>query len=175
MPRDAVQREAGVTLIELLLAIAILGLIMAPITAAFIVYLKTSNNASAQLTESNGANLTTVYFAPDARSAVGFSQAATDCSGVAGEVVRIDQGGGTSISYANRNNELFRVRCSGSLSGPNPTHALVTGLDAAHPPTYSTTCVPTPCDGTMSNWSTITLTYRAQSGYDLQLQATRRT
>ena len=58
--------EAGVTLIELLISIAILGLIMAPLTAAFIVYLKTNDKASAQLTESNGASLSSVYFAPDA-------------------------------------------------------------------------------------------------------------
>jgi prepilin-type N-terminal cleavage/methylation domain-containing protein len=64
-PRD----DAGVTLIELMIAIVILGLIMVPLTGAIITGLRTTTESQKRLSESRSPLFTSAYFADDAQSA----------------------------------------------------------------------------------------------------------
>lgn len=79
--------EAGVTLVELLTVIAILGIIVVPLTNATIVGLRTSDKTAKVLVASADRQMLTNYLAPDALSATSSDPAATACVGPAGSRV----------------------------------------------------------------------------------------
>src|SRR4051812_28042629 len=60
--------EAGATLIELLVAIALLGVITVPLANIAVVYLRSSDATVARLAESSDAQLTNAYFGRDVAS-----------------------------------------------------------------------------------------------------------
>ena len=60
--------DAGFTLVELLVAMVILGIIMAPLTAAVLGYLKNADATTARMTESHAAQIATSYFAQDVQA-----------------------------------------------------------------------------------------------------------
>jgi prepilin-type N-terminal cleavage/methylation domain-containing protein len=60
--------DRGVTLIELLVVIAILGVIVAPLTAAFIMFLRNTNQAQDRLEVSHDAQIAGAYFSQDVAS-----------------------------------------------------------------------------------------------------------
>jgi Tfp pilus assembly protein FimT len=60
--------EAGVTLIELMLAVMLLGIIIVPLTSAMITGLITTGEARARLSESRSPLFTSAFFADDAQS-----------------------------------------------------------------------------------------------------------
>lgn len=61
--------EAGFTLVELLLAVAILGIVIVPLTGAIIVGLRTMDQTSHRYAASNDAQVLTRYLPPDVQSA----------------------------------------------------------------------------------------------------------
>jgi prepilin-type N-terminal cleavage/methylation domain-containing protein len=96
--------EAGVTLMELLISIAILGLIAAPITASIIVGLKTTDKAQATLSDGTSADLLNVYLAPDVQNTdptdrLNIPSENTDNCGVSNAIV-FNHLGGSKVSYA---------------------------------------------------------------------------
>jgi prepilin-type N-terminal cleavage/methylation domain-containing protein len=96
--------EAGVTLMELLISIAILGLIAGPITASIIVGLKTTDKAQATLSDGTSADLLNVYLAPDVQNTdptdrLNLPSENTDNCGVSNAIV-FNHIGGSKVSYA---------------------------------------------------------------------------
>lgn len=63
------ERDRGVTLIELLIAIAILGVIIGPLAAAVIVYLRNTKATTDRMAESHDAQIASAYFVHDIQSA----------------------------------------------------------------------------------------------------------
>lgn len=63
------RRDDGMTLIELLIVIALIAVIVAPLTAIVIVSVRTTDQAADTLSESFDAQLTTAYFSQDVQSA----------------------------------------------------------------------------------------------------------
>lgn len=62
------RNEAGVTLIELMLAVMLLGIIIVPLTGGMITGLITTGEARARLSESRSPLFSSAYFADDAQS-----------------------------------------------------------------------------------------------------------
>jgi len=56
--------DRGLTLIELLITITILGLIAAPLSAAMIVYFQHTDDTTSRLSLSHDAQIASSYFAP---------------------------------------------------------------------------------------------------------------
>jgi prepilin-type N-terminal cleavage/methylation domain-containing protein len=64
-----VRSEAGFTLVEMLMAVAVLGIIGLPLTNAMVVGLRTSDRTAKVLVTSADRQMLTTYLAPDALSA----------------------------------------------------------------------------------------------------------
>jgi prepilin-type N-terminal cleavage/methylation domain-containing protein len=60
--------DAGVTLVELLVAIVMLGIIAAPLGSALISFFRNSNATSDRLAESHDAQISSAYFGQDVQS-----------------------------------------------------------------------------------------------------------
>jgi prepilin-type N-terminal cleavage/methylation domain-containing protein len=60
--------EAGMTLIELMIAIALLGVIIVPVTSVFLLGLLESDSTRERITDSNGAQLTSAFILGDIQS-----------------------------------------------------------------------------------------------------------
>ena len=76
-PRD----DSGVTLVEVLVATMIGGLISGVIAAAFAVGVRTTDTSNQRLAGSQGAQITTAFFPRDVQSSLTISLGATPCSG----------------------------------------------------------------------------------------------
>lgn len=61
--------DRGLTLPEMLIAITILGIIIGPLTAAFIVYVRNADSTIARMSESHDVQIASAYFAEDVQSA----------------------------------------------------------------------------------------------------------
>src|SRR5690242_5451403 len=73
--------ERGFTLVELLVAIAILGVVAAVIGQAFVVSAETTNATAQRFSESHDAQVASAYLANDVQSTIGLTP--TSCGGVA--------------------------------------------------------------------------------------------
>lgn len=62
------RRDDGLTLAEVLIVIAVLGIIIGPLTGALIVYLRNTDDISRRLTESHDAQISAAYFTQDVQS-----------------------------------------------------------------------------------------------------------
>src|SRR5215203_1531587 len=62
------RREAGFTLIELMIGIVILGIIIVPLTAAMITGLINTGEANTRLSESRSSLFTSAFYADDVQS-----------------------------------------------------------------------------------------------------------
>lgn len=76
------ERERGFTLIELLLSVTVLGIIMAAVVSALIVYLRTGADASRRDDHSGGAAIAASYLQRDLASADTSVVGGTSCSGM---------------------------------------------------------------------------------------------
>jgi prepilin-type N-terminal cleavage/methylation domain-containing protein len=105
--------DAGFTLIELIIAIVILGIIIVPLTGAIIDGLTTTTNAQSRLSESRSPMFTSVWFADDAQSADSYSipPSGPSC------------GGGTNVvSFTwTENSTLYRASYSIAVAGAKKT------------------------------------------------------
>jgi prepilin-type N-terminal cleavage/methylation domain-containing protein len=145
--------DEGVTLIELLVAIVLLGIIAVPLGSALISFFHNNNATNDRLAESHDAQIASAYFAQDVQSigvrnwtapgpfSMGTSvetnaapKSGTFPCGLAGDpnaIVRMawDDPTGAStrrtviVSYVVRGTELHRLRCDDGTS--NPTSDLV--------------------------------------------------
>jgi len=97
--------EAGFTLVELVVTIAILGIVMTPLAAAFVFGLRTSEESNNRVANANDAELLAIFFPPDVHAAgsaagdvaVG-AAAGTTCSGTPNVVTLTGRGQETSSS-----------------------------------------------------------------------------
>jgi prepilin-type N-terminal cleavage/methylation domain-containing protein len=83
------RREGGFTLIEMMMAMAIMGIIVIPMTATVFIGLRTTDETSTRLAGSNDAQLLSVWLPADVQSTgnqsgdvVASPTANTECSGV---------------------------------------------------------------------------------------------
>jgi prepilin-type N-terminal cleavage/methylation domain-containing protein len=61
-------RDDGVTLIEVLIVVVLLGVIVAPLTGAIIVFIRNTNETTNRMAESHDAQIAAAYFAQDVQS-----------------------------------------------------------------------------------------------------------
>jgi len=136
--------EAGFTLIEMLMAVVIMGFIIAPMTAGLIVGLRTTDETASRLTGSNDAQILSVWLPPDIQSTgnqvgdVVFSPTVnTECSGVSNRLRlkwRETQGSSTTnyvVAYAivaASNNRWFLQRYQCINGGAATTHVVSRNL-----------------------------------------------
>jgi prepilin-type N-terminal cleavage/methylation domain-containing protein len=133
--------EDGLTLIEMLVALTILGIVMVVLTAAVIEGLRDTQSADVKFTESNGAQFTSLYFTHDVQGAenVSLNDTASTCGGAA--VLKLNSPAADRIvAYATTGSPLQLVRrvCSPSSATPLTT-TLVSALNASTDVTASAT------------------------------------
>jgi prepilin-type N-terminal cleavage/methylation domain-containing protein len=93
--RLEVRSEAGFTLPELMLAIAILGVIMVPIAAGILVGLKTIHDTSNRLASSNDAQFVSTYFPADVQGAnTGLVSGIPSCTGTSNRKIQLTSNSG---------------------------------------------------------------------------------
>lgn len=157
--------ESGVTLIELLIAITITTIIMAPIASSIYVGLHTTGATQNRVQESVGVNLLSSYLTPDVQNAV---SAATNTTEVAGTcpaplqsvaLLLTTQPGISSVSYylgtgANAR-VLYRRICTNGVA--SSTSAVARSLAASNGISFA--CTPAPCG---TNWQLVTATLSQQ-------------
>lgn len=138
----------GVTLIELVIVVAVMGIVLSGITALLLVTTDATKRAQEQLNESGGLRIASVYFNPDVQSADEFVTGTASCVQAAGDAsdlvveLRGDDVVGadpestrrTTASYVLTDGgaTLTRYACEGS----SVTDAVVVaeGLDPLEPP-----------------------------------------
>jgi prepilin-type N-terminal cleavage/methylation domain-containing protein len=132
-----VRSEAGLTLTELLVAIAVLGIIILPLTNAIVVGLRTSDHTAAVLVTSADRQMLTNYLPPDALSATAATAngaAAGGCVTASGTRVVLltwSEFSGSLTSYASdyrlvpvgTGNKLVRDRCVAGATAEEVTVA----------------------------------------------------
>ncbi len=150
--------DDGFTLVELLVAVVIIGIIMVPLSNLFIGFLRTDGTASARLDESHDAQIGATYWAQDVAS-IGIRQAydpatktfplaqsvnvAFPCSTPADSSTvavlgwdELDSSGAATavrVAYVTSGTSLIRLRCDGGTL--QSTATLAHELDTASPPT----------------------------------------
>jgi prepilin-type N-terminal cleavage/methylation domain-containing protein len=189
--------QDGVTLIELLLAVLILGIIAVPLTGSVILGLKTTNKAQAALEDGAASDLVSFYLAPDVQNsnpAGPVSIDAQDCRGSGGPNAAIvfNHLDGTKVSYAVEQNAgrpaLIRRDQSTSCTPQVIARGLATGYQLnggtaspAGAPTSGTLhlyCgdLTSECpSGNYTNLKMVTVALTTPTNYSVLLRATTRT
>jgi hypothetical protein len=130
--------EAGVSLIELLVAIMITGVILAPIGAAIYFGFRTTGDTEQRVQETSSANVMASYFTVDVQGAVAAAKNASDsisCGAAAGTadlVLTTLASPATTVSYYRGSGPsvgtLYRRTCSnGTLTGLTRVAASLSG------------------------------------------------
>ncbi|MGH8985697.1 MAG: PulJ/GspJ family protein [Acidimicrobiia bacterium] len=87
---NRVRSDAGFTLVELLLAIAILGIVIVPLTGGIIVGLRTMDQTSHRYAASNDAQVLSRYLPPDVQSAnTGNTSSLSACTGTSNRKLQL--------------------------------------------------------------------------------------
>lgn len=139
----------GFTLVELLIAVTILGVISIGITMTFTVLARTTDGTQARLTQSRGPKLVGVYWMPDVNSSETVNPTGTVCGSVGTPLVTFlwnDERYGTlvatwSTNTAGSTTSLVRTRCTvtdGVVSSPVQTTTVAP--DIAPPPATRVQC-----------------------------------
>jgi hypothetical protein len=181
--RTRLRGEAGISLIELLIAISVTGIILAPIGLGIFFGFRTTGETQTRVEQSNGANLMASYFVPDVQGAVAVAKNASDAlscgasAGTASLVVTTLASPATTVSYyrgtgANAH-VLYRRTCSnGAVTGV----ARVLGNLATDPAYPAFTCdLATDCSAFRS--VSVSLLQQDSSGrnnYQTRLTAAKR-
>jgi prepilin-type N-terminal cleavage/methylation domain-containing protein len=164
--------DHGFTLVELMLTVALLGIVMAPIGAAFVVGLRSSSDAASRLTESRGAQITAAFFARDVQGARTVTLGSSSCGAVAGTTPVLTLSGGdpadpTVVTYQletlDGQRALVRDRCAGAeVVNHTPVAHDVSGT-----PTVS-------CSPSCAAVSTVSMHVEQSNGYAFDVHGTRR-
>jgi len=132
------RREAGITLIELMIAVTLLGIIIVPLTTAMVTGLISTGEAASRLSESRSPLFASAYFADDAQSSDvnGITVGGTASCGGGTNVVTFtwnETNAGTNTqyvaSYATSNGKLIRSFCKNSVPVTTTTVAPVLGAN----------------------------------------------
>ena len=130
-------REAGFTLVELLVAVSLMGLIMTALMSAVVVGFRSTRDTHTSLDQSNAEQIITTYVTKDIQAANAIVTPATLCGGETPKL-ELTTGSGprvtdslVNVRYALRaNGEL--LRCSGVISSTiarDVTDFAVSGTD----------------------------------------------
>jgi prepilin-type N-terminal cleavage/methylation domain-containing protein len=170
----SVHGERGFTLVELLVAVSVLGIIMVPLCGSLIVGLRTTNDSQQRLTEARGAQLTSNYFTFDVASATNIIPLdPTPCGGAGSAAVASfdwadDHSLTNEVTYVvpTGATDMVRMVCQGgSLVSKN---LLASGLNGT--PTIA--CTPTAvCD---ASFQSATITVKGTSGWQYSVTGSRR-
>lgn len=177
--------DEGLTLIELLVAVVILGIIVTVMSQAIILGLKTTDAMTQKVAESADTSLVTSYFVTDVQSAQDISTSDATCGGA--PVVRskwTDVGSPSAasddITYigayltqtVDGERQLIRVLCRQASGEPGFTETSRTPvIHNLSTTTAPQVICPVSCDGTPSS---VTLTITEVDGFSFDLSASRR-
>ncbi len=148
--------EAGLSLIELTIAVSILGLVMAAVTTTLVVALRATSEATDRLDRDNDVLFTSAHFGPDVAGAehvsapdqpgLTGSRAAPGCGptqdrlvvelrGLAALGVDTDEPWIVSYVLTDAGSTITRRRCAGTSGVPSSDLVVVAGLASTTPPT----------------------------------------
>jgi prepilin-type N-terminal cleavage/methylation domain-containing protein len=117
--------ETGFTLVELLVCIAILGIVFTVLTAALMIGFRSTNSANVKFDESNAAQFTALHFTPDVEGANSIVVDSTTAScGGAAELKLTSTEGDRVVAYAVAGSptlQLLRKVCSPASASPQVT------------------------------------------------------
>lgn len=113
--------ESGFTLVELLIAVVVLGMIVVALGSGFSVGLRTMNDTSNRLAGSNDAQLLGIYLPPDVESATAATASADGtgitCTGASNPMLQLTDGTTFNVVYGVRSAsggfQLERYVCTG--------------------------------------------------------------
>jgi prepilin-type N-terminal cleavage/methylation domain-containing protein len=138
------QDQSGFTLLELLVAMSLAGLVFFVVSTAFVVSVDVTEDTNAKLTESQAGAFTSAYFTRDVQSASTVSRSISRCGGGPGTLVASMQWTDTatsatktySVDYRLDAGNLTRFLCGSATS----SDVVASNLTAA-----SMTCTPASC------------------------------
>jgi prepilin-type N-terminal cleavage/methylation domain-containing protein len=128
--------ESGVTLIELLVAVSILGIVMTALSGALFVGLRTTRDTQTSLGQSNAEQLVSTYLTKDIQAAATVRTSGTSTCGsqpiVLETTTRTDPlaASNVTVAYALSGTDLVRQVCGPSASVHTIAHN-VTSLTAS--------------------------------------------
>lgn len=181
--RDGIDRDDGLSLIELLLAITITTILLVPLGYAFYFGMRGTSDTQTRLLQSNKATVLASFFVPDVQNAIGAqlgqSDAAT-CGAAAAKTANLllTLADGTTVSYyvvpggGGSPGSLWRRPCNGA---PQAQIRLISSLAATQPVPNVFSCDTAGCSG----FNIVNATVRQQDAaggnvYATNLQASRR-
>ncbi len=173
---------SGATLVEVLVAVSILGIISAALSGSLFLGLKTTQTTTERLAESSGAQILSTVFPADVQSATAISVSSAAC-GLGVPAVTFDQvdpdpagpGSDTALTIAyvvgdpvgNERQLVRRVCQTGTVTGER---VVARGLALADPLTV--VCTPDPA---CPAWAqTVTAVVQGVGGYSYQVTGSRR-
>lgn len=195
-----VRDERGMSLIELIIAIMLVGVIIGPLFGAFLIALNTANGTEQRVSDSASAQLATGYFTTDAQSSDLVRTSAFTCGGPntilefesthadpdVGTVSEVSYDivadAGTPVSYAMRRRVYTYASSTCTLSRDTAlVRNAVPATDADTTRRPSVTCSPTPCTTTPKTVAMKLTAYKAPKGsstnysaYTFTITGTRR-
>lgn len=166
-------RDGGTTLVELLLVLAVLGIVVSAMTAATVVGLRTTDATSERLTESRGAQLVAAWLPGDVQSARTVTSGAAACGAGGAPVLGLAWSDprtsgadvAVTVAYAVTSAGLERRYCEGGAVVA--TQPLVTRLDPGTAPVVT-------CEPSCAAARTVAVTVTEASGYRFDVSALRR-
>lgn len=178
------RRDDGVTLVELLVAIVVLGIIMVPLSSGLMNALLSDPITAQRTSNSVDAQLLASYFVTDVQSAsTAETSGFTACSGVSGEILQIDRVDGSGAAHqvhyyydhSVNPSVLYRVDCQAGSPTSQPVKVL-RGMSGA--PTLKFDNSVCPCGGQTPEVVSLTVTDAGTAvnatPYTFTLSATRR-
>lgn len=134
--------EAGVTLIELLVAIAMVGIIVPAIAAAFVVGFRTYADTGDRVITSSAADIVTIYWGPDVMNATSVDLGASPGCALPGGATPVVSFGATAgrVTWFFTGSALVRRECA------TTSDTTVSGAVGSVP---AATCLPANCSKTV--------------------------
>lgn len=128
--------QSGFTLVELLIAVVVLGMIVVALGSGFSVGLRTMNDTSNRLAGSNDAQLLGIYLPPDVESATEVTASASGigitCTGASNPMLQLTDGTTFNVVYGVRSAsdgfQLERYVCTGGSVQTQSTKVVARNL-----------------------------------------------
>lgn len=145
--RTRLTDEAGMTLVEMMIAVSLLGVVIAPISAAFFLGFLETNSTRDRIADSSSAQLVSSFFLPDVQSAQSVALGGSTCAPMGTVQLQMQwvdpkTNDATVVSYldvtnASGQHELHRATCLNG--GPANTTLLVQHLASSG---FTAACTP---------------------------------